>query len=99
MQLDESVSIEELEAQIKEIEEAIHEIHLHKLISIDNYVKELEELQKRVETAKDAFELKKINMSKSVLKETRYIMKELADEEQRLRDLKAELFVKKRLHT
>jgi len=93
-----SLSIPELEEQIKQIEEAIHKVHLHKLISLDEYLTKIEEFDKLMADAKDNFQLKVVNSRKSLMKEYRLILKSLNDEEVRLREMKAELFARKRLH-
>jgi len=101
-----------LEEQIQQIEEAIHKVHLHKLTHLDAYIQELQRLATEEEGTRtllenrglDLVEIKRLSevakaivAQKNIIREIRYAIKILDNEEQRLRELKAELFARKRL--
>lgn len=92
---------EDRERQIRELQEAIHKIHLHKLVNLDNYMSELERLSKGEEEARGKLEVastivdikrwgevgKSYVNQKNIIREIRYAIKLSEDEEQRLRDI------------
>ena len=97
---------ENLQRQIDEIEEQIHKLHVHKLVSLDAYLTRLEELadgeakvRKELEEKDlDKNEVKRLSEvaksflnEKNIIREIRYAVGLIKQEEQRLRDLKAEL--------
>lgn len=98
-----------LEREINELEEAIHKCHLHKLLELDIYMRELETLAEgekevRIELGEkglDKDEVKRLSEKakcyvneKNIIREIRYAVKLIDLEEQRLRDKKAELSAK-----
>lgn len=101
--------LKELEERIKALEKGIDAVHLRKLANLDSYVSELERMskeeasaKKKLEEAKDVFEVKKFtalvnsfNVSKGIVKEMRLVLKNLNDEEVRLRDMRITLMIEK----
>jgi len=98
------------ERRIAEIEEAIHQIHMNKLVNIDEYIKKLKELAAgeasvRDELGKagtDSEEVKRLVglaktyvNEKNILREIRYTIKLTDIEEQRLETMKAKLLAQK----
>ena len=99
-----------IERQIRELEEAVHQIHMNKLTRIDEYIKRLMELAKgeadvRKELSKagtDSEEVKRLVglaktyvNEKNILREIRYTIKLTDIEEQRLNLMKAQLLAQK----
>ena len=97
---------EDLERRIGEIEEQIHKLHVYKLVSMNSYIKHLTELaegeagvrKKLEEKGLDKDEVKRLGelaktylTEKNIIREIRYAIGLVKQEEQRLRDMKAEL--------
>lgn len=98
-----------LEKEIDDLEKAIHNCHLHRLLNLDNYMKALEILAKGEsdvrgelgEKGLDKDEVKRLSEmakcyvnEKNIIREIRYAVKLIDVEEQRLRDKKAEVMAK-----